>query len=107
MGGCRSTQKWKDAGLWWPQEEPDKREIAEAYRNLRAHDDKVDYILTHKYEMKDPEAAPDTLQGLFNYIENNVEFSHWYSGHWHRFERIDDRHTVVYQQPARLISKER
>lgn len=102
MGGCVSSQKWKDAGLWWPQEDPTAEEIAEGYENLKRHGNKVDYVLTHKYRIEDPDADPMTLQGLSNFIEANVSFKHWYAGHWHVTNFIDDRHTIVFQQPIQL-----
>lgn len=97
MGGCKSTQKWKDSGLWWPQEEPTAEEIALGYENLKKHDNRVDYILTHKYRLENPDADPMTLQGLTNFIEENVTYKHWYCGHWHKTDFPDDRHTVVFQ----------
>lgn len=103
MGGCKSTQKWKDAGLWWPQEEPSREEIALAYENLNKCGNKVDYVLTHKYRIENPDADPLTLQGFSNYVEKNVEFQHWYSGHWHKTAFLDDRHTVVFQEPIQLV----
>ena len=101
MGGCVSTQKWKDSGLWWPQENPSPDEIARGYENLRRYDNRVDYILTHKYRIE-PCDDSLTLQGLTNYIEEHVEYKHWYSGHWHRTERPDAQHTFVYQDPIPL-----
>lgn len=56
-----------------------------------------DYVLTHKYY---PDMASDdkmTIEGLKEYIDKNVEFKHWYSGHWHREIEFDNRHTVVYE----------
>ena len=102
MGGCKSTQKWKDSGLWWPQEEPTADEIALGYENLKKHGNQVDYILTHKHRVENPEADPMTLQGLTNFIEENVTYQHWYSGHWHKTVFPDDRHTVVFQEPIAL-----
>lgn len=102
MGGCISTQKWKDSGLWWPQEDPSPEEIARGYENLRARGNKVDYILTHKHQVDDHDADPMTLQGLTNYVEAHVAYRHWYSGHWHKTMHPDARHTVVYQEPIAL-----
>ena len=50
MGGCKSTQKWKDSGLWWEAEEPTPDEIANARENLAAYGNKVDYVLTHRHK---------------------------------------------------------
>ena len=101
MGGCQSSQKWHDAGLWWPQEDPNEEEIADAYRHLSARDNRVDYILTHYYKILDP-AEPNTLVGLVQYIDREVEFKHWYAGHWHKTERMDEKHSIVFNEPIAL-----
>jgi len=105
MGGCKSSQKWKDWGLWWEQELPTEEEIKRAYTNLEKHSKSVDYILTHKYHY-DPsyaDAPSFTLEGFTHYVYTNVSYKHWYSGHWHRTEFIDDSHTVAYDEPIKIL----
>lgn len=102
MGGCKSTQKWKDAGLWWPQEDPSADEIGLAYENLKKHGNHVDYVLSHKYALPDGNCDPMTLAGLTRYIEENVSYTHWYSGHWHKTAHLDAKHTFVFQEPFYL-----
>ncbi len=97
MGGCKSSQKWFDMGLCWEQEIPTAAEISRAYTSLAEHSNCVDYILTHKYRIDDPSADPMTLEGFFVYVDRHVTFRHWYSGHWHRYRRLDERHTVIAQ----------
>ena len=97
MGGCGSSQKWKDQGLWWPQEEPTARELQRGFDALAANDNRVDYILTHKYPetpLENPERL--SLDGLCAYIDKEVTYGHWYSGHWHKEWEIDAKHTVVF-----------
>ncbi len=97
FGGCKSTSKWKDMGLWFPGEEATDEEIALAYENLKKYDYKFDYILTHKYE-ETPGYAPISfpLQELTKFIDKNVEYKMWYAGHWHRDDIIDEKHVLVY-----------
>jgi hypothetical protein len=47
FGGAESVDKqWRIAGKsWWPQEVPNYADYDEAYENLKAHGDKVDYII--------------------------------------------------------------
>ena len=104
MGGCKSSPKWKQMGLWYPGEEPSEAELALAHESLRFHQNKVDYILTHKYSPEEAKEAPDeSLEGLMRVIDQSVRFRHWYSGHWHQERVLDDKHTVVYD---RLVSLE-
>ena len=103
FGGCKSSPRWKEMGLWYPGEEPEPEEIALAHQNLSAHEYKVDYILTHKYEQTPPHGTccPE-LQKLTQYLETHVTYRHWYAGHWHKNQAIDETHSVVYE-PAVLI----
>lgn len=99
MGGCKSSPKWKERGLWYPGEEPDEAELTLAIEHLKARQNTVDYILTHKYSAQEAEHAPvDSLEGLMRYIDQSVRFRHWYSGHWHQTQMLDDKHTVVYDR---------
>jgi hypothetical protein len=95
MGGCKSSKKWWDRGLASEAEEPSEQELFLAYRNLAAHDNRVDYVLTHKYKRED---GTDTysLAALTEYIDEHVDFRHWYSGHWHKEWKMDAKHTVVF-----------
>ena len=95
MGGCKSSAKWKERGLWFDGEEPSPEEIAFARENLLAHGNKVDFVLTHKYHPDMHGTDPLTLEGLKDHIDEHVDFSHWYAGHWHKEIFYDMRHTVV------------
>jgi len=94
MGGCKSSAKWKEMGLWYEQEVPTAEEIDFGVQSLANKGNHVDFILTHKYE-KNNNSQPGTLEWLTDYIDKNVEFSHWYSGHWH-CQALNKRHSTVY-----------
>lgn len=100
LGGCKSSEKWEKLSLRFPQEDPTPQEITEAKENLKKHGNKVDYILTHKYE-KDKNATEFSLGGITNYIDENVEFKHWYAGHWHSTQ-LNRRHSTVYDELIKL-----
>ncbi len=94
MGGCKSSQKWVDQGLFWPQENPTPAELARGRAELTRRGNAVDYILTHKYRLEaDP--APDSLEAFMYTLDGQVAFKHWYSGHWHKFKQLDPKHTVI------------
>ena len=97
FGGCRSGAKWKELGLWWPQDAPTEEELDRAYKNLNAAGNKVDYVLTHKYEEGKGTQTPD-LFNLCKYINESVDFKLWYAGHWHEQRRIDDKHVLIYDK---------
>ncbi len=102
FGGCKSSPKWKEMGLWYPGDEPNKKEILTAYDNLSKYNYKVDYILTHKYEQNVRNVNADLLK-LTEFIDEKVDFERWYAGHWHVNEKIDDKHILVYDELTKLF----
>ena len=101
MGGSKSSKRWWDAGLASPLDDPSEEEISRAYESLKANGSRVDYILTHKYKRED---GKDTLSlaGLIEYIDKNVDFKKWYSGHWHCTAKVDEKHFFVFDDPMIL-----
>lgn len=99
FGGCKSSSRWKDRGLWYPQEEPTEEEYALLHQNLEKSRYKVDYILTHKYENGRGTQTPK-LRELAEYIDANVEFKTWYAGHWHTNDAIDEKHLLIFDVPV-------
>ncbi len=102
FGGCSSSPKWREAGLWHEGDEPSAEELSRAYECIEKSGRRFDYILTHKYTRVAPRPHESReLEELLDFINTHVEFSHWYSGHAHTDEKIDEKHTRVYK---RLIS---
>ena len=99
FGGCKSGKRWHEMGLYHPGDEPTESEIRLAYENLKKHNFAFDYILTHKYEETPPHGTfcPE-LAELTTYIEKNVTYKYWYSGHWHTDKDTDEKHILVYEE---------
>ena len=97
FGGCRSSAKWKDLGLWQPEEAPTEEELSRAYANLERYGYKVDYILTHKYEEGKGTRTEELLE-LCKFIDEKVDFKRYYAGHWHTSKRVDEKHIFVYDE---------
>ncbi len=95
FGGCKSSAKWKEMDLWYEGEEPTEDELNTAYNSLKENNYCVDYILTHKYEKGQGTVCP-SLQKLVEFIEKNVQYNKWYSGHGHVNKKIDEKHILVY-----------
>ncbi len=99
FGGCKSSDKWKEMGLWYFGEEATEDELSLAYAKLKAHNYSVDYILTHKYERKPGETGTyGPLEELIQFINENVSFKKWYAGHYHLNEKADNKHTYIYDE---------
>lgn len=98
FGGCKSSAKWKEIGLWFDGEEGTEAEFENAYRNLSKYNNKVDYILTHKRERREyKEGVSEPLYNLCMYIEDKVDYKTWYCGHWHIDRQMDEKCLAIYK----------
>ena len=102
MGGCGSTDKWKNTPTWWKREQASDFELEFAYENLKKHGNQVDYILTHKYTNPAHTYRYDSAEKFAQAIEQKVTYKHWFSGHWHEYLHLDNKHTVIYNKPVPL-----
>ena len=102
FGSCRSGSKWKDLGLWHPEEAPTEEQLSLAYSNLEKYGRKIDYILTHKYEDRKRNGTPE-LMDLCQFIDENVTYKMWYAGHWHESRVVDEKHVLVYDKLTPLF----
>ena len=94
---------------WWKEELPSKDEFREGIENLKKHDWKVDYILTHS-----PSASVIALlgQGLYEqdilteYLEEiriKTEYKRMFSGHMHINRAINEKDILLYEQIIRIV----
>lgn len=113
MGGATSIDKdrRKKGISWWPQEVPSILELDEGLLNLEAHDQTVDYILTH--------CLPDTVNNILfkqisvpkdiltNYLDNmiakEVNFKNWFCGHYHVDTTIN-KYYICYKKIYEILS---
>lgn len=114
FGGARSEDKMyrKEHISWWAEEEPSGSEMQHGLDNLKAHDNKVDYIITHtaphsvaeKYKIKLGlrNMSEYNLVSYFDIIHKTVEFKHWFFGHFHQDKKLNDRFTVVYDKVIKM-----
>lgn len=114
FGGAESIDKQnriKDIS-WWERELPSYVEYQEGLDNLEKHNWDVDYIITHtaskqmfvqlhKYVwgVKHPTA----IENYFDTLEEQVNFKHWYFGHFHGDEQFDKQHTLIYQNFKEIL----
>ena len=47
------------------------------------------------------QAQKDILSDYFNRIEKQVQYSHWYFGHYHADADVDEKHTILYHNIVR------
>lgn len=91
---------------WWPQELPDEAEMNEGRINLERHNYKVDYVITHCCSTEIQSVLDKGLGNLFKAdiltdylqeLEEKLQYSHWYFGHYHMDIKVDEKHSLLYQ----------
>lgn len=108
FGGGLSIDKpfRKDRVSWWAEEMPSTADYDRGLTALANHGNKVDFIFTHtcsnnaKYWLlhgKDIFPGEEPLNAYFEFIENNISYQHWYFGHFHTTEDIDDKTHALYE----------
>jgi DNA repair exonuclease SbcCD nuclease subunit len=109
MGGATSIDKQyrRENISWWKEEIPSTKEYSEALDNLAIHKWNVDYIISHTSSMNimkemDYIKENNSLNKFFDMLENNLSYKHWYFGHFHRDQQIDEKHTVVYNSIIKI-----
>jgi hypothetical protein len=108
MGGASSHDKqFRTPGVtWWASELPSPDEYEEARANLKAHGNSVEFIFTHcagekiQNQLK-PHYVKDDLTTFFDQLEE-IDYQHWYFGHYHMDKEVDEKHTVLYNKIIRL-----
>ena len=94
---------------WWPQELPTPEEYQKAANNLMEHDRQVDFVLSHTasrslIQLMGHTADPHDyeLTGFLDWIWYEIEFKHWYFGHWHTDEEIHPKAAALYYDVVTL-----
>ena len=109
FGGGESIDKMdrKEGESWWPEELPTNEECEYALFNLERNGWKVDYVITHSapdnilYRIN-PSFGHNILTNLLFVIDKQLEFKHWYFGHYHIDRQIDDQHTAIFKRIIKL-----
>ena len=94
---------------WWEQELASKEEMEEGRNNLRAHDYRVDYIITHccstttQIELggKGLHEA-DRVTDYLEFIKNYVNYDKWFFGHYHDNINVNEKEILIYEQMLRI-----
>ena len=93
---------------WWEQELPTEEEMQNGLDNLKRHDNKVDYIITHS-----PCASVIAMLGhglyeqdvLTRYLENirqNTDCIKHICGHMHLDKHVTSKDIILYDQIVRI-----
>lgn len=97
---------------WWERELPSEEEMEEGLANLKKHDNKVDYIITHSpyssllQQMYGGSGTyqKDCLTDYLQKIKETVEYKHFFFGHMHINETFPwERSSCLYEQIIRIL----
>ncbi len=113
MGGATSTDKdYRIEGKsWWRAEMPSGEEFYEADKNLMAHNNNVDYVITHCCSARQyyrfaaihfRSFVRDSLTDYLDELEKSLSFKHWYYGHHHEDLCVDDKHTMLCRKVVKI-----
>lgn len=109
FGGAASHDKHhRTEGVdWWPEEMATMSEMNYGVDNLAKFNNSVDYIITHccGSDIQDMFAdwyEKDGMTSYFKFINENVQFKHWYFGHYHIDKEITDKHTCIYDKVLKI-----
>ena len=93
---------------WWERELPTEEEMEEGRRNLAAHNNVVDYIVTHCCATSTQDIigegryAPDVLTDYLEEIKKTVDYKKWFFGHYHDNKNISETELLLYEQIIRI-----
>ena len=102
MGGAYSVDRAYRKS-WWKEELPNNDEYKEALKNLSVHNMKVDYVVSHtaprpmSYPIrKVPDIHEAELNNFLDYLYFDLDYKHWYCGHWHEDREINSKFTFLW-----------
>lgn len=93
---------------WWKQELPSEEEMQEGIENLAAHDNKVDFIVTHCCASSTQNLLggglykTDILTEYHEKIRQNTSFKKWFFGHYHDNRNVNMEEILIYEQMLRI-----
>lgn len=110
FGGAKSQdQMWRTPDVtWWANEQASMEEmqhgldVADAVKS-------VDFVLTHEAPFAvvkkiNEYYLPDSTSKYLDIVEERLEYKHWYFGHHHIDEDIDDKHTCLYNDILKIAN---
>lgn len=105
MGGAYSIDRYmrKINVSYWNEEIPNDTEYHEAVKNLEISGNRVDIVISHTapreiiYRMGfSPSPYDMELTGFLEWIMYEIEYEHWYFGHWHIDKEINSKMRAVF-----------
>lgn len=93
---------------WWKEELPSAVEMEEGLKNLEAHGNTVDFIVTHCCASSTLAVIshglykPDILTTYLEELRQKVRFKKWFFGHYHDNKNVSAEEILVWEQIVRV-----
>lgn len=92
---------------WWREELPSQEEMEEGRRNLAAHNNEVDFVVTHccansTQYLLNGSYKTDTATDYLEEIRQTIGYKKWFFGHYHDNRNVNDREILIYEQIIRI-----
>lgn len=119
MGGARSHDRGPAKGdtkavigkHWWPEEVASLEEQEKGLETLKAHENQVDYIITHclptrlQDRQTEGKFPPDEMSNYLEKIKDVATFEHWYCGHYHVDRDLTEDISILFNKIIPLGEK--
>lgn len=93
---------------WWKEELPSAVEMEDGLKNLEAHGNTVDFIVTHCCASSTLAVIshglykPDILTTYLEELRQKVRFKKWFFGHYHDNKNVSAEEILVWEQIVRV-----
>ena len=93
---------------WWKEELPSVEEMEEGRKNLKKHNNEVDFIVTQCASSSTAALLsyglykPDILTDYLEEIRQNVKFKKWFFGHYHDNRNVNAEEILLWEQIIRI-----
>ncbi len=94
---------------WWKEEMPGQEEYEEGRRTMEENEWTCDYVISHcapssvQALFSLGEYKPDELTGYLEELRSRCRYNHWFFGHYHRDEPVDEKHDILYHRVLRVV----
>ena len=113
FGGAESHDKEirTPGKSWWTDEMPSGAEMELGRKALDDADWSVDVVITHTIPGRIQEAVfgedypCNQLNDYFDEISERLDYSYWFSGHYHSSTILDDKHILIYNAIVKLTDE--
>jgi len=94
---------------WWKEELPSEEEMEEGRKNLEAHGNKVDFIISHccskqiQFQLSSGWFKDDYLTEYFEELRRKVQYDKWFFGHYHEDRLVTKNDEALYLSILQIV----